>query len=293
MSNTLISAQGVSKRFGKEQVFDGLDFTVKSGEIVGLIGPNGAGKSTLLRAISGQSDYQGQLTVMGKRAMGQRTHIMKKCAYISDVATLPDWLKVSELLAFMANIQPCFNLEKAQVMVDEAQLPLNKTVGKLSKGMKGQLHLAIVIAMDCDLMILDEPTLGLDILFRDHFYRQLLEWFHDGIRSIIITSHQIDEVEDLLTHIMLLANHKLLLNDGVEQINERFLTVKVEEEQLAQAKQLSPITVKPTAFGASKLIFDQVDWDTLSALGQVSQTSLSDLFTAKLKQELLKGEVVA
>ncbi len=278
----IIDAKNLNKRYGTTKALDGVDLKVEKGRILGLIGPNGAGKTTLLKALLGLTSVDGDLSVLGLDPRTKRHELMQKICFIADVAVLPRWLKVSQALEFVAGVHPRFNRDKAEAVLAHTNIKSGSRVRELSKGMIVQLHLAIVMAIDAELLILDEPTLGLDILFRKGFYEQLLNEYFDEERTILITTHQVEEVENLLTDLVFIKDGRILLDESMETVGERYTEVRVRAEQLDNAQALGPIASREV-FGRPVLMFDSIERQQLAGLGELHQPSIADLFVAKIK----------
>jgi ABC-2 type transport system ATP-binding protein len=280
--STVITANGLSKRYKASLALDNASFRIESGRIVGLIGPNGAGKTTALKAILGLTDFQGELDVLGLDPRKQRGRLMEQVCFIADVAVLPRWIRVREAVDFVANIHPRFNRAKCEAFLARTKLQPNQRVRQMSKGMIVQLHLALVMAIDARLLVLDEPTLGLDILYRKQFYQSLLEDYFDEDKTIIVTTHQVEEVEHILTDLMFIRDGKIVLDADMEAIGERFIEVMVGADHAAAARALKPLDERQV-FGKSIFLFDGADRATLEALGEIRRPSVSDLFVATMK----------
>jgi ABC-2 type transport system ATP-binding protein len=275
----VIEARGLRKSFGKTVALDGVDLQIEQGRILGLIGPNGAGKSTALHAVLGLTPYEGELKVLGRDPWNERDQLMHDVCFIADVAVLPRWLGVSQALDFVAGVHPRFNRAKAEGFLAKTSIKRGSKVRELSKGMVTQLHLALVMAIDAKLLVLDEPTLGLDLLYRKQFYDSLLNEYFDGNRTIVVTTHQVEEVEHVLTDIMFIQKGRIVLNSSMEAVEARYQEVMVVPEHAAAARALKPIHERQV-FGRSVLIFDRVDRPQLAALGEVRTPSIADLFVA-------------
>lgn len=275
--NILISANGLTKSYGSKVVLQPCSFSIPSGRIVGIIGANGAGKSTLLNCILGLSDFGGSLEVLGLNPLNNRAKLMENVCFLADIATLPKWAKISDLLDWVDNIHPKFNKEKAIARIKAAKIPLNAYVKQLSKGMNVGVHLAIALAIDAKLLVLDEPTLGLDIINRRSFYDAILSDFFDEDRTILITTHQIDEIEPILSHTMFIKDGQILLNSSIDDIAQRFLAVEVDEDKKEAALALNPIYTRQI-LGRTAMVFDGVGEQVLSQFGQPRRVSLPDLF---------------
>ena len=281
---TVIEARGVRKAYGTTIALDGVNLRVEEGRILGLIGPNGAGKTTALNAILGLTQYQGELTVLGRNPWTERDQLMREVCFIADVAVLPRWLRVSQALDYLAGVHPRFGRAKAEGFLAKTNIrPANK-VRELSKGMVTQLHLALVMAIDARLLVLDEPTLGLDILYRKQFYDSLLNDYFDRSRTIVVTTHQVEEVQHILTDLMFINRGRIVLNCSMEEFERRYLEVMVHPEQLAAARALKPIQERQL-LGRSTLLFDQVDRQQLAGLGEVHTPSIADVFVAVMTNQ--------
>jgi ABC-2 type transport system ATP-binding protein len=276
---TLIEARGLRKSYGPAVALDGVDLRVDEGRIIGLIGPNGAGKSTALNAILGLTPYQGELRVLGRDPWTCRDELMRDVSFIADVATLPRWMRVSQALDYVAGVHPRFDRAKAEAFLAKTDIRRNSKVRELSKGMITQLHLALVMAIDARLLVLDEPTLGLDILYRKQFYDSLLNDYFDRSRTILVTTHQVEEVQHVLTDVMFIQRGRIVLASTMEEFESRYSEVQVHPDQLAAARALRPIYERP-GFGRSVLLFDRVDRAQLAAFGEVRTPSIADLFVA-------------
>jgi ABC-2 type transport system ATP-binding protein len=279
-----ISATNLNKSYGNFQALNNVNLSIKKGQIVGLIGSNGAGKTTLINSILGLVDFEGDLNVMGFDPHNERDELMKEVCFISDVATLPKWIKVSEVLQYVEGIHPKFNREKALTFLSQTTIPMDKNVGKLSKGMVVQLHLALIMAIDAKVLVLDEPTLGLDILFRKRFYDQLLEDYFDEERTIIITTHQIDEIENILTDVIFIREGGIMYDASMEDTLATWKVLEPKPEMLDEARALSPYS-ETKSLGRVTLIFNDKDRETLSTFGDVRRLSLSDLFVTLMTGE--------
>jgi ABC-2 type transport system ATP-binding protein len=284
MSSTmpaLIDAQHLTKRYGKHTALDRVSFTIDTGRIVGLIGPNGAGKTSALRAILGLSSYEGTLSVLGREPFNDRTALMNDACFIADVAVLPGWLRVDQAIDFVAGVHPRFRRDHASALLAKTQITGKRRIRELSKGMKTQVHLALTMAIDAKLLVLDEPTLGLDILARRAFYDALVNDFMDDTRTILITTHQVEEVENLLTDLIFIDRGRIALAMPVEDIPTRYAAVAVAEGQVEAARALKPIYERRT-LGKTLFYFETPDFDQLASFGEVITPSVSDLFVAKL-----------
>jgi ABC-2 type transport system ATP-binding protein len=283
--SSLISVNNVSKSFGKKKVLSSVNFSVKAGQIVGLVGPNGAGKTTCLQAILGLTDFEGDISVLGLHPKKDRVSMLNDVTYIADVAILPKWLKVSQALTYMQDIHKNFNLEKAKGFLAKTNIALTDKVKMLSKGMVAQLHLALILAVDAKVLVLDEPTLGLDILTRRQFYNHLLEDFYTEEKCIVITTHQIEEIEHILTDVAFIKQGEIVLAQSTDEIRERFNLVSVSNEQLDNADALTPL-FKNSMMGLTTMLFDNQDKEKLQGLGKVTVPSLADVFVGIMNKEM-------
>jgi ABC-2 type transport system ATP-binding protein len=275
----VIEARGLRKAFGKATALDGVDFHVDEGRILGLIGPNGAGKTTALNAILGLTPYEGELKVLGRDPWTERDQLMRDVCFVADVAVLPRWLRVSQALDYVAGVHPRFDRVKAEAFLAKTAIRTSSKVRELSKGMVTQLHLAIVMAIDARLLLLDEPTLGLDILYRKQFYESLLNDYFDRTRTIVVTTHQVEEIERVLTDLMFIDRGRIVLSCTMEDFESRYIELSVTPERVSAARALRPIYERP-ALGRSVLLFDHVDREQLTALGEVRTPGIADLFVA-------------
>ena len=276
-----IEAHGLTKRYGKSVALDHVDVTIEGGRIVGLIGPNGAGKSTMLNAILGLVPFEGTLKVLGRDPWVQRNELMLDVAFVSDVAVLPRWLRVWQALDYVEGVHPRFNRAKAEGFLAKTAIKRKSRVRELSKGMVTQLHLALVMAIDAKLLVLDEPTLGLDILFRKQFYDALINDYFDEHRTILITTHQVDEIEEILTDLVFIDRGRIVLTSGMDAFEERYREVMVKPESVEAARALQPLRERQV-FGRSVMLFDGGDPIALNELGEVRTPSVADLFVAVL-----------
>jgi ABC-2 type transport system ATP-binding protein len=276
---TVIEARGLRKTFGSSVALDGVDLRVEEGRILGLVGPNGAGKTTALNAILGLIPYEGELRVLGRDPWRERDQLMRDVCFIADVAVLPRWMRVSQALEYMAGVHPRFDRAKAESFLAKTTIRHTSKVRELSKGMVVQLHLALVMAIDARLLVLDEPTLGLDILYRKQFYDSLLNDYYDRSRTIVVTTHQVDELQQVLTDLMFIDCGRIVLHCSMDEFESRYVEVTVNPAKIAAARALKPIHERQV-FGRSILLFDQVDRQQLAALGEVRTPSIADLFVA-------------
>ena len=280
--DAVITATGISKRYGKHTALDNVSFTIGAGRIVGLVGPNGSGKTTTLKAILGLTPFEGGLSVLGRDPRTERELLMNDVCFIADVAILPKWLKVKDAIDFVAGVHPRFDRARAEQYIANTKLTPNMRVNAMSKGMVVQLHLALVMAIDAKLLVLDEPTLGLDILYRKQFYQNLLEDYFDEQKTIVITTHQIEEVEHILSDLMFIENGRIVLAASMDEVGERYAEVMVEPQFVAVASALGPISQR-TVFGKSVMLFDRADRTQLATFGEVRTPSVADLFVATMK----------
>jgi len=280
--NAIVSASGLRKHYKNTTALDGVDFRIESGRIVGLIGPNGAGKTTALKAILGLTDFEGRLDVLGFDPRTQRDRLMEQVCFIADVAVLPRWIRVREAVDFVANVHPRFDRAKCERFLARTKLTPDQRVKQMSKGMIVQLHLALVMAIDARLLVLDEPTLGLDILYRKQFYQSLLEDYFDENKTIIVTTHQVEEIEHILTDLMFIRDGKIVLDSDMDAVGERFIEVMVGADKADAARSMKPLDERQV-FGKSIFLFDGADRATLEAMGEVRRPSVSDLFVATMK----------
>jgi len=274
-----IEARGLRKTFGSTVALDGVDLRVEEGRIVGLIGPNGAGKSTALNAILGLTPYQGQLSVLGRNPWSERDLLMRDVCFIADVAVLPRWMKVWQALDFVGGVHPRFDRAKAVKFLERTNIKPASKVRELSKGMVTQLHLALVMAIDAKLLVLDEPTLGLDLLVRKQFYDSLLNDYFDHTRTILVTTHQVEEVQNVLTDVLFINHGRIVLQASMEEFEARYAEVMVHPDQIAAARAFQPIHERQV-FGRSILLFDRVNREQLASFGDVRTPSVADLFVA-------------
>jgi ABC-2 type transport system ATP-binding protein len=280
-----IEARGLRKVFGMTVALDGINLRVEEGRILGIIGPNGAGKTTALNAILGLTSYEGQLTVLGRDPWNARDQLMRDVSFIADVAVLPRWIRVCRLLDYVAGVHPKFDRAKAESFLTKTTIQRTSKVRQLSKGMVAQLHLAVVMAIDAKLLVLDEPTLGLDILYRKQFYDSLLNDYFDKTRTIVVTTHQVEEVQDVLTDLMFIDRGRIALECSMEEFESRYLEVMVNPENVTAARALKPIHER-SVFGRSVMLFDGANREQVAALGETRRPSIADLFVAVMSREL-------
>lgn len=282
MSAMTVTARGLSKRYGKSVAVDSIDFDIAPGRIVGLIGPNGSGKTTTLKALLGLIDFEGDLEVLGLDPRTRRDDLMKEVCFIADVAVLPRWISVAQAIEFVAGVHPRFNRAKCEAFLAHTKLDPKMKVKQMSKGMIVQLHLALVMAIDAKLLVLDEPTLGLDILYRKQFYKDLLERYFDEEKTIIVTTHQVEEIEHILTDLMFIRDGKLVLQATMDEVGERFAEVMVGADQAEAARALKPIDER-SVFGKTVFLFDGQPRERLAELGELRTPGIADLFVATMK----------
>ncbi|MFK8052593.1 MAG: ABC transporter ATP-binding protein [Woeseiaceae bacterium] len=282
--SVLIEASGVSKHYGAVRAVDDVSFTIAPGKIVGLIGPNGAGKTTLLQAVLGLTDCRGTMSVCGFDPFKQRQSLMNEVSYVADVAVLPNWITTDRLLAYVESVHPKFDMAAARRALAETKISPNDKVKSMSKGMVAQLHLSIIMAIEAKLLILDEPTLGLDILFRKSFYAELLSDYFNEDRTIIITTHQVEEIENILTDVMFIDDGKLVLNESLETIGDQYTELMSTAEHADAARAMGPISER-TVFGKSVFMFSGTPRDQLAPYGDVRTPGLADLFVARISRE--------
>jgi ABC-2 type transport system ATP-binding protein len=278
----VVTARNLSKTYKNARALDGASFTIQSGRIVGLIGPNGAGKTTALKAILGLTSFEGDLDVLGMDPRKDRGKLMEQVCFIADVAVLPRWLRVRDAVDFVANVHPRFDRAKCEAFLARTKLQPAQKVKQMSKGMIVQLHLALVMAIDARLLVLDEPTLGLDLMYRKQFYQTLLEDYFDENKTIVITTHQVEEIEHILTDLMFIRDGKIVLDADMDAVGERFVEVMVNAENAGAARALRPIDER-TVFGKSIFLFDGADRQHLATLGELRRPNIGDLFVATMK----------
>ena len=280
--NTIIDAKGIHKSYGAKVALDHINLQIPEGKIVGLIGPNGAGKTTLLKGILGLATVEGSLRVMGLNPFTDRVKLLEDVSFIADTAILPRWLKVSEAIEYIEGVHPKFSREKALGFLAKTNICMSSKVQSLSKGMVTQLHLALIMAIDSKLLVLDEPTLGLDIVYRKQFYEALLNDYYDAQKTIIITTHQVEEIEGILTDLLFINDGKIVLETSMEEISEKFYELHVDSANKDAALALQPINVR-TILGGFIMVFENANLAQLEALGKVGTPSVADLFVAKMQ----------
>ena len=284
-----IEARGLRKTFGTTVALDGIDLGVEEGRILGIIGPNGAGKTTALNAILGLTSYEGELKVLGRDPWSARNELMRDVSFIADVAVLPRWIRVSQLLDYVAGVHPKFDRAKAEGFLARTDIKRRSKVRELSKGMVAQLHLALVMAIDAKLLVLDEPTLGLDILYRKQFYDSLLNDYFDGKRTIVVTTHQVEEVQEVLTDLMFINHGRIVLECSMEQFESRYVEVMVHPDHVDGARSLKPMNERQV-FGRAVMLFDGVNRGQLATMGDVRRPSIADLFVAVMSNSQVGGQ---
>jgi ABC-2 type transport system ATP-binding protein len=278
----IVRAKGLSKRYGTTVALDHVDLEIAAGRVVGLIGPNGAGKTTALKAILGLTEFDGELSVLGLDPRTHRTELMQQVCFIADVAVLPRWLRVGEAVDFVAGVHPRFSRERCEAFLARTKIKHTQRVRELSKGMIVQLHLALVMAIDAKLLVLDEPTLGLDILYRKEFYETLLNDYFDHDKTILVTTHQVEEIERILTDLIFIRDGKIALDASMDAVGERYAEVLVAPDKAEAARALKPLSERQI-FGKSIFLFDGIDHARLAALGELHKPSVADLFVATMK----------
>ena len=288
----VIEARGLRKSFGATVALDGVDLRVEEGRILGVIGPNGAGKTTALNAMLGLTPYQGELSVLGRDPWTERDRLMRDVCFIADVAVLPRWARVSQLLDYVGGVHPRFDRAKAEGFLARTTIKRTSRVRELSKGMVTQLHLAVVMSIDARLLVLDEPTLGLDILFRKQFYDSLLSDYFDRSRTVVVTTHHVEEVEHVLTDVVFIDRGRIVFARSMEEVESRYREVAVHPDKLAAARALKPLHERP-GIGRHILLFDAVDREPLAALGEVRTPSLADLFVAVMATQAAPAQGAA
>jgi ABC-2 type transport system ATP-binding protein len=280
--SAVIHAKGLSKRYGATVALDAVDFEIEEGRIVGLIGPNGAGKTTALKSILGLCEFEGELSVLGLDPRSQRSKLMEQVCFIADVAVLPRWLRVNDAIDFVGGVHPRFSREKCEAFLARTRIKPGMRVREMSKGMIVQFHLALVMAIDARILVLDEPTLGLDILYRKTFYENLLSEYFDEKKTIVVTTHQVEEVEHILTDLIFIRDGKIALNASMDEIADRYAEVMVNPDKADAARALNPLNERQI-FGKSIFLFDGVDRARLAELGELHKPSIADLFVATMK----------
>ncbi|MDN3640557.1 ABC transporter ATP-binding protein [Simiduia curdlanivorans] len=287
--DAVIQAKGLTKRYGKHKALNQVSFDIAPGRIVGLIGPNGAGKTTALKGILGLAEVEGELSVLGMNPVQQRTQLLEQVSFIADTAILPRWIKVNEAIDYVAGVHPRFNRTKAEAFLTKTKIKSDAKVSSLSKGMITQLHLALIMAIDSKLLVLDEPTLGLDIIYRKQFYTALLNDYFDEEKTILITTHQVEEIETILTDLIFINDGEVSLNMAMEDIGETFTEVQISNKDREAAAALNPIHITPRLGGYS-VLYENQDRAALEGLGSLHTPSITDLFIAKIQPQLSWGQ---
>ena len=274
-----VKAQGIIKNYDSNKALDGIDLEVRSGQVLGLIGPNGAGKSTLLQSVLGLLNTEGHLEVLGLDPRKDRHKLLQKVCSITDVAVLPKWMTVEQVLQYVDGVHPRFNLEKANSIISRTNIRTDSKIKTLSRGLVVQLHLSIVMAIDAELLVLDEATLGIDLVYRKEFYSQLIEDYYDGNKTILISTHQVEEIEGVLSDAIFMNQGRVVMKDSIDSINERFLELRPNQESLERAKSLNPIHIR-TDLGREVLLFEGTQIEKLKGMGDVRPPFIADLFMA-------------
>jgi ABC-2 type transport system ATP-binding protein len=281
----IIMAKNVNKRFGNQQILSNINLSIESGKIVGLIGPNGAGKTTLLKGILGLSPVEGELTVLGLDPHKNRVSLLEQVSFIADTAVLPGWMTVEQVINYVEDVHPRFSRKKCQDFLQNSKIKQKTLISKLSKGMVVQLHLALIMAIDSKLLVLDEPTLGLDIIYRKQFYTSLLNDYYDADKTILITTHQVEEIEEVLTDLIFIHEGKIILNESMEEVANQFVEVEVSMEHKDAAMAESPLDCRST-LGGFRMIYQGKSIEKLSNIGKVTTPDLADIFVAKIKSQV-------
>ena len=283
-----LKAKGIIKSYDNNHALNGIDLEVRSGQVLGLIGPNGAGKSTFLQAVLGLLNTEGELEVLGLDPRKDRHKLLQKVCSITDVAVLPKWMSVEQVLQYVDGVHPRFNLDKAKSILSKTDIKNNSKIKTLSRGLVVQLHLSIVMAIDAELLVLDEPTLGLDLVYRKEFYSQLIEDYYDGNKTILISTHQVEEIEGVLSDAIFMNQGKVVMKDSIDAINERFLELRPNQDSLERAKSLNPMHTR-TELGREVLLFKGAEIDKLNGLGEVRPPFIADLFMAIMDKSKSEG----
>ncbi len=286
---SVVRGRGLVRSFGKVRAVDNVDLDIPAGSVVGLIGPNGAGKTTLLRALLGLTEYSGELSVLDASPLKDRATLMERVCFIADTAVLPRWMKVGQVLDYVSGVHPRFNRQQAEAFLATTDVDVARKIRNLSKGMMVQLHLALVMAIDARLLLLDEPTLGLDILFRKRFFEQLLNDYFDGERTIIISTHQVEEVQNILTHVIFMDRGRLVMQKPMSALDEEFVELHAVGEAVGRAMEIPHIGAR-SILGGKAIIYEDTPRASLSALGELRTPSVSDLFVAKIGEEHTHGQ---
>tara|TARA_Y100000996_G_scaffold214630_1_gene168467 strand:+ start:3245 stop:4120 length:876 start_codon:yes stop_codon:yes gene_type:complete len=284
-----VKAKGVVKNYDNSRALDAIDLEVRPGQVLGLIGPNGAGKSTLLQSVLGLLNTEGDLEVLGLDPRKDRHKLLQKVCSITDVAVLPKWMTVEQVLQYVDGVHPRFNLEKANSIISRTDIKNHSKIKTLSRGLVVQLHLSIVMAIDAELLVLDEPTLGLDLVYRKDFYSQLIEDYYDGNKTILISTHQVEEIEGVLSDAIFMNQGRVVMQDSIEAINERFLELRPNQDSLERAKSLNPMHIR-NELGREVLLFEGTALDKLTGLGEVRPPFIADLFMAIMDKTKSKDQ---
>ena len=288
-NDIVVKARGIKKKYSDNNALNGLDLDVHQGQILGLIGPNGAGKSTFLHAVLGLLKSEGSLEVMGLEPFKNRHQLLKKVCSITDVAVLPKWMTVEQMLEYVEGVHPEFDPEKARNILSKTNIKNTSKIRTLSRGMIVQLHLAIIMAIDAELLVLDEPTLGLDLVYRKEFYSRLIEDYFDGNKTILISTHQVEEIEGVLTDVVFLDKGQAVMNESIDSLNQRFLELRPNADNNEKAKSLNPINIR-TELGRAVFLYENIDIEKLSSLGEVRPPFIADLFVAIMNRSDQSGE---
>ena len=288
-NNIVVRARGIKKKYSDNNALNGLDLDLHQGQILGLIGPNGAGKSTFLHAVLGLLKSEGSLEVMGLEPFKNRHQLLKKVCSITDVAVLPKWMTVEQMLEYVEGVHPEFDPKKARSILSKTNIKNTSKIRTLSRGMIVQLHLAIIMAIDAELLVLDEPTLGLDLVYRKEFYSRLIEDYFDGNKTILISTHQVEEIEGVLTDVVFLDKGQAVMNESIDSLNQRFLELRPNADNNEKAKSLNPINIR-TELGRAVFLYENIDIEKLSSLGEVRPPFIADLFVAIMNRSHQSGE---
>ena len=288
-NNIVVRARGIKKKYSDNNALNGLDLDLHQGQILGLIGPNGAGKSTFLHAVLGLLKSEGSLEVMGLEPFKNRHQLLKKVCSITDVAVLPKWMTVEQMLEYVEGVHPEFDPKKARSILSKTNIKNKSKIRTLSRGMVVQLHLAIIMAIDAELLVLDEPTLGLDLVYRKEFYSRLIEDYFDGNKTILISTHQVEEIEGVLTDVVFLNKGQAVMSESIDSLNARFLELRPNADNNEKAKSLNPINIR-TELGRTVFLYENIDIEKLSSLGEVRPPFIADLFVAIMNRSNQSGE---
>ena len=288
-NDIVVKARGIKKKYSDNNALNGLDLDLHQGQILGLIGPNGAGKSTFLHAVLGLLKSEGSLEVMGLEPFKNRHQLLKKVCSITDVAVLPKWMTVEQMLEYVEGVHPEFDPEKARSILSKTNIKNTSKIRTLSRGMIVRLHLAIIMAIDAELLVLDEPTLGLDLVYRKEFYSRLIEDYFDGNKTILISTHQVEEIEGVLTDVVFLDKGQAVMNESIDSLNQRFLELRPNADNNEKAKSLNPINIR-TELGRAVFLYENIDIEKLSSLGEVRPPFIADLFVAIMNRSDQSGE---